>query len=317
MSLAAELPEHVRACFTGLWVVTQEPDEVLTEMATLCRIEEWPLAVWGVDRGLQVPGQPLSSEAATDPLAAVRTAIPASGDAASLLVLTNFHRFLGSAELVQALQHRIIAGKQSRSVVVILAPEIRLPPELEKLFVILRHELPDREQLQEIARGVATEAGELPEGNELERVLDAAAGLTRYEAEGALSLSLVRHRKLEPETLWSLKSQTLLKSGLLSLHRGGGPLDAIGGLAPLKAFCRRALRASRPAACRPKGVLLLGVPGTGKSAFCKALGAETGRPTLVLDVGSLMGSLVGPHGGTDSTGTRDRRSDGSLRADGR
>lgn len=295
MPLTVPVHEHVRACFTGLWVVTQEPDEALLELTNLCRNAEWLLAVWDIDRGLQVPGQSSASEATNDPLTAVRTLLLAGGDAASLLVLVNFHRFLGSAELVQALQHRIIAGKQSRSVIVILAPEVRLPAELEKLFVVLEHALPNREQLQEIACGVATEAGEIPEGSELERVLDAAAGLTRYEAEGAYSLSLVRHGRLEPETLWNLKSQTLLKSGLLSLHRAAGSLDALGGLTPLKTFCRRALRAStsRPAACRPKGVLLLGVPGTGKSAFCKALGAETGRPTLVLDVGSLMGSLVG------------------------
>src|SRR5690606_11743909 len=132
-------------------------------------------------------------------------------EAASLLVLTNFQRFLGSVEIIQALQHRILAGKQTRSVVVILAPEVRLPAELEKLFVVLQHELPDRAQLQEIAQGVATEEGELPAGPDLDRVLEAAAGLTRYEAEGAYSLSLVRHGRLEPETLWRLKSQTLVK----------------------------------------------------------------------------------------------------------
>jgi hypothetical protein len=61
--------------------------------------------------------------------------------------------------------------------------------ELEKLFIVVAHELPSRAQLEEIARGIATEAGELPEGNELKTVLDASAGLTRYEAEGAYSLS--------------------------------------------------------------------------------------------------------------------------------
>lgn len=294
MSLATKLHEHVRACFTGLWVLTHEPDEALAEIANLCRTEDWSLAVWDIDRGLQVPGATVPDGPA-DPLAAVRTPMPSSGDSASLLVLTNFHRFLGNTELVQALQHRVLAGKQTRSVVIVLAPEVRLPAEIEKLFVVLQHDLPPREQLAEIARGVATEPGELPDGAALDRVLAAAAGLTRYEAEGAYSLSLVRHGTLEPETLWQLKSQTLLKSGLLSLHRGGGSLDALGGLLPLKTFCRRALRpqTTRPAGCRPKGVLLLGIPGTGKSAFCKALGAETGRPTLILDVGSLMGSLVG------------------------
>ena len=65
----------------------------------------------------------------------------------------------------------------------ILAPIVDIPRELEKLFVVLEHRLPDREQLTEIARGIATEDGELPEGDELQRVIDAAAGLSRFEAE--------------------------------------------------------------------------------------------------------------------------------------
>jgi len=126
-------------------------------------------------------------------------------------------------------------------------------------------------------------------------VLDAASGLTRYEAEGAFSLSLVRQGRIEPPAIWELKSQMLMKSGLLSLHQGDESFADLGGLDSLKAFCLRAMR-PRPTGsknCRPRGVLLLGVPGTGKSALCKALGNETGRPTLTLDVGALMCSLVG------------------------
>ncbi|MBL6704492.1 MAG: AAA family ATPase, partial [Planctomycetaceae bacterium] len=123
----------------------------------------------------------------------------------------------------------------------------------------------------------------------------AACGLTRYEAEGAFSLSLVRHGRVEPTSIWELKSQTLTKSGLLSLHCGSESFADLGGLESLKAFCLRAMRPHQGStrALKPRGVLLLGVPGTGKSAFCKALGNETGRPTLTLDVGALMGSLVG------------------------
>ena len=211
----------------------------------------------------------------------------------ALLVLRNFHKFLGSVEVVQALDTRIQAGKQARTFVVILAPVVQVPVELEKLLVVLEHDLPGRDQLAAIARGVATEPGELPAGDGLAAVLDAAAGLTRMEAENAFSLSLVRHGRLAPEVLWELKGQALKKAGLLGLHRGGETFADLGGLGALKAFCSRALRPGRPPGARPRGVLLLGVPGTGKSMFARALGNETGRPTVVLDVGALMGSLVG------------------------
>ena len=114
-------------------------------------------------------------------------------------MLRNFHRFLGSAEVVQALDTRLAAGKQARTFVVVLAPVVQLPVELEKHFVVLDHDLPGRDQLEAIARGIATEPGELPEGDGLDAVLDAAAGLTRVEAENAFSLSLVRHGRLAPE----------------------------------------------------------------------------------------------------------------------
>jgi len=165
---------------------------------------------------------------------------------------------------------------------------------LEKLFTLIEHDLPGREQLQTIANGIATEKNEMPTGEDLQRLLDAAAGLTRYEAEGAFSLSLVRHAKLQPETVWELKAGMLKKSGLLTLHRGTERFDDLGGLDSLKEFCFRSLTAGRRKTnARPRGILLLGVAGSGKSAFCKALGNETGRPTLVLDVGSLMGGVVG------------------------
>ena len=177
----------------------------------------------------------------------------------------------------------------------ILAPVVQLPVELDKLFVVIEHEQPDRDQLAEIAQGIATEAAELPSGTELETVLDAAAGLTRLEAENAFSLSLVRQGRITSEAVWELKSGMLKKSGLLELHRGQDDFSSLGGLASLKSFCKRALlQPSRGnPAKRARGVLLLSPPGCGKSQFCKTLGREVGRPVLILDVGSLMGSLVG------------------------
>lgn len=297
MTLCARLAEYISACFTGLWIQSHEHEDALREIAQLCRDQDWRLATWNIEQGLQIAGGEQPSEAGGgDPLAAIRAINAlASSDSSAILVLQNFHRFMQSAEVVQALAQQITAGKINRTFVVVLSPIVDVPTELEKLFVVVEHDLPDRQQLEEIARGIATEEGELPDDTALHRILDAAVGLTRYEAEGAYSLSLVRHGQVRPDTIWQLKSQTLKKSGLLQLHRGTESFDELGGLDALKGFCLRAMRrqGSPDPLKRPRGVLLLSPPGCGKSQFAKSLGNETGRPTLILDVGSLMGSLVG------------------------
>ena len=295
MTLTDRLAEYVRACFTGLWIESHEHQDALVAMAQLCRQEDWRLATWDIDQGLKIPGAETDS-GASDPLAAIRAINSlASPEGTAILVLQNFHRFMQSAEVVQALAQQVVTGKQNRTIIVVLSPVVSLPVELEKLFVVLEHELPDREQLTEIAEGVATEEGEFPMGQERETILDAAVGLTRYEAENAFSLSLIREGRLTASTLWEQKAQMLKKSGTLQLYRGGDDFSRLGGLSALKAFTKRALlqpSRSNPLK-RPRGVMLLSPPGCGKSQFCKALGSEVGRPVLILDVGSLMGSLVG------------------------
>ncbi|WP_202802825.1 AAA family ATPase [Singulisphaera acidiphila] len=138
----------------------------------------------------------------------------------------------------------------------------------------------------------------------LERILDAAAGMTRAKAENAFALSLVRDGDRReagltpdgprgtPEALWGMKMADLKKSGLLEMHRGCETFADLGGLDNLKRFCLQALRSPGRRAM-PRGVLLLGVPGTGKSRFAKALGNQVGRPTILRDLGKLKGSLVG------------------------
>lgn len=297
MQLTQRLTEYISACFTGLWVQSHEHDDALAEIAKLCRDQNWRLATWDIASGLQIPGQNTAGDAGGgDPLAAIRSinALASEGSSA-ILVLSNFHRFLNSPEIIQALAKQISTGKANRTFIVILSAVMQIPAELEKHFVVLDHDLPGRDQLEQIARSIATEEDDLPQGDDLNMVLEAAAGLTRYEAEGAYSLSIVRHGNIRPDAIWELKSQTLKKSGLLQLYRGGERFDGLGGLQSLKTFCLRAMRRQGhyDPLRRPRGVLLLGVPGTGKSAFAKALGSETGRPTLILDIGSLMGSLVG------------------------
>ncbi len=293
--LKEKLQELISACFTGLWIESHEHQEAVAEIQQLCREQEWQLATWDIDRGLKISGSDELLEA-TDPLAAIRALNAlATPEGTAILVMNNLHKFISSTEIIQALQHQLLGGKQNRTIVIGLSPVANIPSELEKLFVVIEHALPSREQLEEIVRAIATEEGELPNDSELRCVLDAAVGLTRLEAENAFSLSLVRNSRIEPDAIWELKSGMMKKSGLMQLYHGEEDFSSLGGLENLKAFTQRSLlqpNRDNPLK-RPRGVLLLGVPGTGKSAFAKSLGRETGRPTLVLDIGALMGSLVG------------------------
>lgn len=296
MELKIRFAEYVRACFTALWVNSHEPTDAIAEIASVCAEEGWSLATWNIDCGLSIVGLSGSDTEAIDPLAAIRSVNAMSSvNGTAVLVLENFHRFTESAEIVQAMASQIHRGKQNRTIIVVLSPVTRIPVELEKAFVVLDHELPSREQLEGIVRGIATDARELPEEPHLQAVLDAASGLTRLEAENAFSLSLVRNERITADVVWELKTQTLKKSGLLTLHRDNGDFSGLGGLSALKAFTKRALL--HPARNNPlkraRGVMLLSPPGCGKDHFCKVLGKETGRPVLTLDVGSLLGSLVG------------------------
>jgi len=297
MTLIQRLAELISACFTGLWVQSHERQDALEEIAQMCRQENWRLSVWDIDRGLRVPCQanaPAVDAGGGDPLAAIRSINTlASADSSAILVLVNFHRFLQSAEIIQALEQQIAAGKQNRTFIIVLSPVVQIPCELERVFTVVEHDLPSKDQLEAIARGVATQNGELPDGDGLNAVLEAACGLTRCEAENAFALSLVRHRRLESGTIWQLKAAELKKSNLLTLYRGGEAFADLGGLEALKSFCLRALRPKPTDKPSARGIVLVGPPGVGKSAVAKALGSETGRPTLMLDPGTLMGSLVG------------------------
>src|SRR3974390_3192629 len=156
MTLSERLSELVRACFSGLWVQSFEQDDAVLEIARLCRQQRWSLATWDIDRGLSVAGRDDASNtafSAPDPLAAIKSISSlATPDGTALLVLRNFHRFLGSIEVVQALDSAISAGKQNRTFIVVLAPVIQIPVELDRQFVVIEHDLPGRDHLRQIAR---------------------------------------------------------------------------------------------------------------------------------------------------------------------
>lgn len=302
-TLTDTLQKYVDAAFSGIWLTSFEPDEAMQEIGEMCRNNEgWRCFSWDIAEGLRTAEQVAAHAAGngdTDPVAVLKSMSAAAGmggeTGSTLLVLKNFHKFLQSPETLQVLQHQIMLGRLQRVFYIVLSPSAtQIPLELERMFVVIEHELPDREALRRIAAHVATQPGELPEGDELDRVLDASAGLSRFEAEGIFSLAVSTRGKLAPETIWAEKAKSLKKSGLLDLNRSAETFADLGGLSNLKNFAKKLLsKRYEHAKHRPKGILLLGPPGTGKSAFAKALGNEVRRPTLSADLGRLMGSLLG------------------------
>jgi hypothetical protein len=181
VTLTAQLTEYIHAAFAGLWILTHEPDEAEREIVLHVRQQQWKVAVWDNANGLQLaaPSSGIRQESgAGDPLAALRS-LPALADphGTALLLLHNFHRYLANPEVMQTAFTQLVAGKQQRTFLVVPSPVVQIPVELEKLFVVLEHPLPDREQLHRIARELTSDSPEdLPQGDDLERILDATAG---------------------------------------------------------------------------------------------------------------------------------------------
>jgi hypothetical protein len=131
MKLTDQLTDYINAAFTGLWVLSSEPDEAEREIIRHARDKEWNVAVWDIAAGLRIPGKQNASqsESSGDPLSALRALPALATDATSaILILHNFHRFLSSHEVVQTVFVQLIAGKQHRTFIVVLAPIVNIPP---------------------------------------------------------------------------------------------------------------------------------------------------------------------------------------------
>jgi len=281
--MSAQVKQLVNAGFAGIWVSTVEPQEFILDLRALVQDKEWSLSVWDVDRGMEHGG----SVQEMDPLGAIHFAMslsPAEGSSA-LVVLQNMHRFLENPVISQAIENAIYEGKRIGVAVIVTAPTPTIPQDLSRLFALIEDELPGREKLLSIAR-------EIHQQEDYEDAVAAANGLTGLQAENAFALSVVQKKMIDPDVVWAVKSQEMVKDGLLTVHRNEGTFASLGGLDCLKEFCLKALK-PRPGKPKARGVMLLSPPGCGKTQFAKSLGAETHRPTIVFDPGSMMGSLVG------------------------
>jgi SpoVK/Ycf46/Vps4 family AAA+-type ATPase len=150
-----------------------------------------------------------------------------------------------------------------------------------------------------VLEGIKESAGiKSIEPEQQEKVIDAACGLTTIEAENAFALSFVQRSTIEPSVVAREKAQAVKKNGLLEIIESRETLESIGGLDVLKswllkrndAFGQRAKEYGLPT---PKGLLVIGIPGTGKSLTAKVTASVFGVPLLKLDAGRLFAGIVG------------------------
>ena len=208
----------------------------------------------------------------------------------TVLFVHNLHKFLANIEVLQGLiNSRDILKSYGKCLIILSPSNITLPPELEKSVQIMEFTLPGKDALASILQSICTDAAvAYPE--EADTLIQQALGLTAYEAESAfaLSLSSTGLQSFNSDIIIEQKSQIILKNSSLEIGHYTERFSDIGGLDVLKEFALKTIKSELS-----RGVVLLGLSGCGKSLLAKALGNETGLPTLVLDMGRLFGSLVG------------------------
>ncbi|MBT3380721.1 MAG: AAA family ATPase [Lentisphaerae bacterium] len=296
-----ELIDRVRAGFSGFCIVTAEETRAERVVQAVAQELGYQLYSWSITDGLLCPSAS-SVRDMPDPLDAVNavTELPEN----SILLLKDFQHFLGETGqppdpiLVRAVRDRTRDARSTGKVIILTGCAIELPLDLRKEFTTLEMELPDRQTLVAIARQLAQSAEIEVDDATIESAAESARGLTTVEAEDLMALSLVTCRTLDASMIAREKAKTIGHDGILELVEPSETVDDIGGLENLKAWLAKRRNAFGDAARafglpNPKGALILGIPGTGKSLSAKVASSILRRPILRLDAGRLFAGIVG------------------------
>ena len=295
-----EISTLIRARYPIIYIVSWEERRVeiaLREMA----LPSKQVYVWSITTGLQP--QPPTGQLATTVLSTLEYIDRSEEEA--IFILRDLHSSIADPIIIRRLRDMVADIKNSRKTIIILAPILRLPPELEKDISVVDYDLPSYADLNSLLdliidkmkRDGAQVDTSLTE-EQREQVIKAAQGLTLTEAENVFARSLVETRRFDVEIIVKEKEQIVRKSGLLEYYPANEKFSDVGGLAKLKdwlvkrgsGFTEKARAFGLP---DPKGILLLGVQGCGKSLSAKAVGALWGLPILRLDVGKIFSGIVG------------------------
>ncbi len=276
--------EYLKSGCPAIWVVTSG-DPFRAEKIIPC--QGWRFLAWDCASGIRQPNTLTVIDEITDPVEAIRYLDNLQD---TVLMVHNLHLFLdGSPEVIQAIQNGINRWKSIGACLVVLSAVLKLCPEIEKLFQIIDLERPDTDALYNLQCDLGKTHNIRPN----KKAARIASGMTEIEAEQAYSLSLVKSGYFSSRVVSDLKSQIIRKSGILELYEPADIKD-VGGLDNLKDYIQKRLDAIQSNDLnRPKSMLLLGIPGCGKSLAAKSIAKILNWPLIRFDVGALKGSLVG------------------------
>ena len=278
------IQDYLKAGYPALCVLTQEPHRAEQLLVS----EGWHYYHWDCLTGIREANSTKIVEEIKDPVEAINW-LGFTRDA--VLITDNLHMFLEVPEVVQSIQNGIPRWKGIGNALVMISPLIKLTPEVEKFFTIIDLPLPDEEALHTLQVDLCKSVNVNPN----KRASRVAKGLTEFEAETAFALSLIKKGYPSCKIVSEAKSQMIRRSGLLEFWTPES-IENVGGLNQLKTFIAnraKAFDAGNDHLPRPRGVILVGIPGTGKSLTSKATANILGWPLIRLDIGALKGSLVG------------------------
>ena len=217
-----------------------------------------------------------------------------------VFILEDFNNYIEEPRIKHLL--RIIADKARfrNTHVIIVSATYKLPTELEKYVTVLNIPLPNRYDLDKTLQQVEKDTKIHLSTEQRSKLIDAALGMTSMEADLAFCLAAVKDNlgKNSPYIVSSEKEQIIRKSGILDYFPKNESLKDVGGMDELKDWLQKRLMAYDKNARdwglqEPKGLLLLGVPGCGKSLTAKSIASFWNMPLLRLDIGKVYQGLVG------------------------
>ena len=282
-----------RARYPIIWVVSFEEHRVIKALESMGAKTQVPLYIWRFGAGFcDVRWEKVQD--APSPVDAINFAV--SGDKEpGLFVFLDFHPYLNSLEhpiVVRKLRDAARMLSETGNTIVLVGPVLRIPDELQKDVAVVDFPLPTEAEIRGMLVPAAASAGQVLGSQVEEEMIKACLGLTSTEVNNALAKSLAAHKRLLATEILAEKEQVVRKSGVLELQSTLTPVEDVGGLDLLMGWLR-----SRKAAFfgkartyglpYPRGVVLAGVPGCGKSLSARVIPSLWGLPLLRLDVGSL------------------------------